>query len=68
MSSSDREGRQRKEKKKRDVPRMVLIEVGPVVVLSSSQSSSSRMLSVLTHTTVTAVGLEEKEASISRWR
>jgi hypothetical protein len=36
-----------------DVPRVVLVEVGPVVVLSSSKTSSSWMLTVLADTTVT---------------
>jgi len=35
------------------VTRMVLIEIGPVVVLTTGQTSTTRMLSVLSYTTVT---------------
>ena len=49
-----------------DVPGMVLVEVGPVVVLSSSKTSSSRMLSVLTHTTVTATFPQSQDNKMGR--
>ena len=36
-----------------EVTGMVLVEVGPVVVLTTGQTTTSRMLSVLSDTTVT---------------
>jgi hypothetical protein len=37
----------------RDIPRVVLVEVGSVVMLATGKTTTTRMLAVLSYTTVT---------------